>query len=106
MDNPLRFAGQYEDAETGLHYNWHRYYDPDLGRNISVDPLGFSAGDENFYAYVWNDPANFIDPRGLLVDVFIDIGFIVYDIYKLFSDPCHFGDNLVALGLDVVGAVI
>nr|WP_315967679.1 RHS repeat-associated core domain-containing protein [Burkholderia multivorans] len=37
--NPLRFAGQYFDSETGLHYNRHRYYDPGSGRFISKDPI-------------------------------------------------------------------
>ncbi|MBP7761804.1 MAG: hypothetical protein KA176_04470 [Alphaproteobacteria bacterium] len=35
----LRFPGQYFDSETGLHYNWHRYYDPATGRYITRDPL-------------------------------------------------------------------
>jgi len=37
---PLRFQGQYFDQETGLHYNRFRYYDPDIGRFISQDPIG------------------------------------------------------------------
>ena len=37
---PLRFPGQYHDRETGLHYNFHRYYDPETGRYLSHDPLG------------------------------------------------------------------
>jgi RHS repeat-associated protein len=64
IENPLRFAGQYYDVETGLHYNRFRYYSPRLGRYWSVDPIGL-RGDPNLYAYVGNDPVNRIDPLGL-----------------------------------------
>lgn len=64
VENPLRFAGQYYDAETGLHYNRFRYYSPRLGRYWSVDPIGL-RGDHNLYAYVGNDPVNRVDPLGL-----------------------------------------
>ncbi|WP_345830371.1 RHS repeat-associated core domain-containing protein [Erwinia sp. HDF1-3R] len=60
---PLRFQGQYYDAETGLHYNRFRYYDPDVGRFISQDPIGL-AGGINLYAYAPN-PLKWIDPLGL-----------------------------------------
>jgi RHS repeat-associated protein len=40
----LRYAGQYEDTATGLHYNTFRYYDPDIGRYISQDPIGLAGG--------------------------------------------------------------
>ena len=61
--NPLRFQGQYFDVETGLHYNRYRYYDPQVGRFIGKDPIGF-AGGLNIYAYAPN-PVDWIDPLGL-----------------------------------------
>ncbi|CAI8926274.1 RHS repeat-associated core domain-containing protein [Pseudomonas sp. IT-196MI5] len=61
--NPLRFQGQYFDVETGLHYNRYRYYDPQVGRFIGKDPIGF-AGGLNVYAYAPN-PAGWVDPLGL-----------------------------------------
>ncbi|PRE28614.1 hypothetical protein C6P79_09670 [Burkholderia multivorans] len=61
--NPLRFAGQYFDAETGLNYNRHRYYDPGTGRFVSKDPIGL-AGGLNVYQYAPN-PVEWIDPLGL-----------------------------------------
>jgi RHS repeat-associated protein len=63
--NNLRFPGQYYDVETGLHYNWHRYYDPRTGRYLRADPIGL-AGGMNVYVYAQNNPANLIDPHGLM----------------------------------------
>ena len=60
---PWRFAGQYRDEETGLHYNRMRYYDPDAGQYISRDPLGLRAG-LRVYGYV-GDPGIASDPLGL-----------------------------------------
>lgn len=63
VDNPLRFEGQYEDAETGLFYNRHRYYDPAVARYALPDPIGLEGG-ANVHAYV-ADPAAMVDPLGL-----------------------------------------
>jgi len=62
--NNFRFPGQYYDKETGLHYNYHRYYDPRTGRYLRPDPIGL-AGGTNLYIYSVNNPINEIDPRGL-----------------------------------------
>jgi RHS repeat-associated protein len=59
----LRFSNQYFDQETGLHYNWHRTYDPKTRRYIQSDPVGLSAG-PNTYAYVDNAPFDAVDPSG------------------------------------------
>ncbi|AHZ72930.1 hypothetical protein OU5_5851 [Pseudomonas mandelii JR-1] len=63
IDNPLRFQGQYFDAETGLHYNRHRYYNPGTGRYLTPDPIKLAGGLNN-YRYVPN-PTGWVDPLGL-----------------------------------------
>ncbi|WP_256353825.1 RNase A-like domain-containing protein, partial [Pseudomonas sp. IPO3749] len=63
IDNPLRFQGQYFDPESGLHYNRHRYYNPDIGRYLTPDPVKL-AGGINAYQYVSN-PTGWVDPLGL-----------------------------------------
>jgi len=65
VPQPFRFTGREWDAETRLYYYRARYYSPDMRRFISEDPLRFAAGDVNFYAYVDNNPVNFVDPSGL-----------------------------------------
>ncbi|KAA9166112.1 hypothetical protein FPZ12_003985 [Amycolatopsis acidicola] len=61
---PLRFRGHYADAESGLHYNVYRYYDPTTGRYLSQDPLGLVPA-PNPAAYVPN-PLAAADPLGLM----------------------------------------
>lgn len=65
----LRLPGQYEDAETGLYYNKHRYYDPNRGEYLTPDPLGTPDG-PNSYAYVNYNPLKYVDPDGLVLFAF------------------------------------
>lgn len=64
VDNPIRFPGQFRDKESGLYYNRYRYYDPEIGRYITPDPIGLRGGG-NVYAYVNGKPTQRIDPLGL-----------------------------------------
>jgi len=68
FDQPLRLQGQYLDGETGLHYNCHRYYDPEQASFISSDPVAL-AGGINVYQYAPN-PISWIDPLGLTSNCF------------------------------------
>jgi RHS repeat-associated protein len=83
VGNDLRFPGQYYDGETGLHYNYYRYYHPVIGRLLTFDPsLQLSFKDFPFYLYLFlstpellnpysfvtNNPINFSDRFGLSLD--------------------------------------
>ena len=61
---PLRDKGTYADAETGLHYNYFRDYDPSLGTYKQSDLIGLRGG-LNTYAYGYSKPLRFVDPDGL-----------------------------------------
>lgn len=101
-----RFPGQHFDAETGLHQNHHRTYDPTTGRYIEPDPIGL-AGGWNRYAYVNGDPVGLIDPTGEYAGA-VGVGFVagvVGDValqlaLKGCIDP---PEVLIAGGLGAVG---
>jgi RHS repeat-associated protein len=63
----LRFPGQYFDAETGLHYNYFRDYEPSAGRYVQSDPMGLD-GDIGTFVYVKNRPLSMSDFYGLTPD--------------------------------------
>jgi RHS repeat-associated protein len=64
----VRFPGQYYDNETGLHYNYFRYYDPSTGRYLTADPIGQNGG-LNSYSYTENNPVNYTDRYGLETNI-------------------------------------
>ena len=64
---PFRLQNQYADHETGLHYNFFRYYEPDAGRFVNQDPIGLMGGD-NFYTFSPNTKV-WVDWLGLCADL-------------------------------------
>ena len=64
-NTPYRFTGKEQDAETGLYYYGARYYDPRIGRFLSVDPLAEKYGAWSPYNYVFDNPLKFTDPTGM-----------------------------------------
>ena len=79
---PFRYQGQYEDAETGLYYNWFRYYDSDSGLYISQDPIDLAGNNPNLYAYV-HDVNGWLDPFGL--------DEVVYQLLNSKGEVVYFG---------------
>ncbi|MFQ0951020.1 RHS repeat domain-containing protein, partial [Escherichia coli] len=73
-DPGLLYAGQWQDAESGLCYNRFRYYEPETGMYLVSDPLGLLGGEQT-YRYVPN-PLGYVDPLGLAVCPKL------YEIYK------------------------
>ncbi|MEE5054473.1 RHS repeat-associated core domain-containing protein, partial [Pseudomonas alliivorans] len=68
VEQNLRFQGQYFDEETGLHYNTFRYYDPEVGRFITQDPIGLLGG-LNLYKYTPN-PIRWVDALGWVCELY------------------------------------
>jgi RHS repeat-associated protein len=82
---PYRYAGYRYDAETKLYYLQQRYYNPDIGRFLTLDPV---LGDkenpitQNGYAYADNNPVNLVDPDGNWAWA---VAFAAYDGYKAYQ---------------------
>jgi len=75
----IRMPGQYVDAESGLFYNWNRYYNPAIGRYISSDPIGLEGG-LNTFLYAEASPVMYTDPTGEFIPILVGIaGGIVFD---------------------------
>jgi RHS repeat-associated protein len=73
--NPLQFAGEYQDSESGQYYLRARYYDPTTGSFISRDPL--LAVTRQPYGYADDSPVNITDPTGRCIPVCVIIGLAV-----------------------------
>ncbi|MEW6429715.1 MAG: RHS repeat-associated core domain-containing protein [Thermodesulfobacteriota bacterium] len=114
---PFKYAGKFGvmSEPNGYYYMRARYYDPQVGRFISEDPLGFDGGDLNLYAYVGNNPVMGVDPLGLCeqnngIDYF-DLGVssvgALKDYYTLtqISTPAGAALNSASLLVNKLGVV-
>ena len=87
----------------GLYYYRARYYDPSIGRFISSDPIEFGAGDFNFYRYVGNDPVNWVDPSGLILETAWDVANVGMSAASLASNVSQ--GNWGWAAIDTVGLI-
>ena len=105
-----RFPGQWFQLEAGLHYNWHRSYDPSLGRYTQPDPLGFVDG-PGVYAYGLNTPLRSVDKTGLMLLPPYNPGFTYPPDSPTCFEDCSFSETLDCAGeattaCILIGAVV
>ena len=87
IEQSIRLPGQHQDKETGLYYNRHRYYDPNIGAYVNQDPIGLKGG-ENLYSYAYFSPLKYKDTVGLnpvALGVCTAAAGIGYGLYKFFK---------------------
>jgi RHS repeat-associated protein len=96
-DSPIRYTGQYYDAETGMYYLRARYYDPSIRRFISEDP---AHDGRNWYAYCNGNPIKYWDPSGLvaqLVGSLEDQMFLLSLFQMLTDDFLTIQDDIIVI---------
>jgi RHS repeat-associated protein len=103
-DNPFQYTGRENDG-TGLYYYRARYYNPELQRFISEDPIGLLGG-INKFAYVGNNPVNYTDPRGLFKLFGINLSFSYGGTLGIIDVSGQGHSTVVSLTTPQVGAGI
>jgi len=96
--NPFRYSGEYYDSESGLIYLRNRYYDPEIERFITEDPIQDGM---NWYAYCGNNPVMFTDPNGLIMGFYDDKA--ASRATEAMNQMCGYGDGngyYIALNFD------
>jgi RHS repeat-associated protein len=99
--NNLRFPGQYFLIESGLAYNWHRHYDPTIGRYLQPDPLGFVDG-PSVYGYARSAPGMYIDPAGEFIPLIVAgavVGAVINSGIYALSTPTYTWQGAVGAAL-------
>ena len=104
-DNPIRYRGYYYDEDTSLYYLKTRYYDPEIGRFMTIDGIEYldpeTINGLNLYAYCGNDPINKYDPTGHLgigaiIGIILGIGALAAtanDIFQIVSENVYVDMN-------------
>ena len=109
--NPFRYRGYYYDSETGLYYLNSRYYDPVVGRFLSIDdesliltsPDGLT--DKNLFSYCDNNPIIRIDTEGEFWDTIFDVVSLVVSVAEVVTNPTS-GAAWAGLAADIVCTVV
>ena len=109
--NLFRYRSYFFDKGIGLYFLKTRYYDPEIGRFMTIDDISYLNPDSinglNLYAYCLNNPVMYSDGSGHAVDFILDLLFIGWDIYNLVTNEGWKSlGNWVALGIDIAFAVV
>ena len=93
--------GYYSDKDTGLMQLGARFYDPTVGRFVTMDP---AQDGTNWYAYAGGNPLRNIDPTGCYYEMLLDIAGFGYDVYEFRKEPSFWGG--VSIAGDILGIAL
>jgi RHS repeat-associated protein len=94
----FRPSTELHDFKNASYYARARDYDPVVGRWLQRDPIKFEGGDTNLYAYVGNDPVNYVDPSGLDREIIRDPTGYTHDVLHLFTPGVPNSDVYIEFG--------
>ena len=97
--NPIRYRSYYYDEEINLYYLHTRYYDPEIGRFMTIDDIQYISADTinglNLYAYCANNPVMRLDPTGNSFALLIFGIFLVVSLFTLTYSSSDSNDKKV-----------